>query len=131
MKKMPTLRKIKRAPLALVPPRPRAHPSCQPLGVVGIIVPWNYPLFLAISPLAAALAAGNRVMVKMSEFTPRTGELLAEPGDAKYFRRRGCQRWCSAMPRSAQISPGCPSTTCCSPARPRSATASCAWPRTT
>jgi coniferyl-aldehyde dehydrogenase len=49
----------------------------QPLGVVGIIVPWNYPLFLAISPMAAALAAGNRVMVKMSEFTPRTGELLA------------------------------------------------------
>jgi acyl-CoA reductase-like NAD-dependent aldehyde dehydrogenase len=41
-------------------------------------VPWNYPLFLAISPLAAALAAGNRVMLKMSEFTPRTGELLAE-----------------------------------------------------
>ncbi|WP_310449099.1 coniferyl aldehyde dehydrogenase [Sulfuritalea sp.] len=56
----------------------------QPLGVVGIIVPWNYPLFLAVSPLAAALAAGNRVMVKMSEFTPRTGELLAELA-AKYF----------------------------------------------
>jgi coniferyl-aldehyde dehydrogenase len=56
----------------------------QPLGVVGIIVPWNYPLFLAVSPLAAALAAGNRVMVKMSEFTPRTGELLAELV-ARYF----------------------------------------------
>jgi acyl-CoA reductase-like NAD-dependent aldehyde dehydrogenase len=55
----------------------RARILMQPLGVVGIIVPWNYPLFLAISPLAAALAAGNRVMVKMSEFTPRTGELLA------------------------------------------------------
>ncbi|WP_234494202.1 coniferyl aldehyde dehydrogenase [Vibrio maritimus] len=39
----------------------------QPLGVVGIIVPWNYPLFLAIGPMTAALAAGNRVMVKMSE----------------------------------------------------------------
>jgi coniferyl-aldehyde dehydrogenase len=49
----------------------------QPLGVVGIIVPWNYPLFLAVSPLAAALAAGNRAMIKMSEFTPRTGALLA------------------------------------------------------
>jgi coniferyl-aldehyde dehydrogenase len=56
----------------------RARVIPQPLGVVGIIVPWNYPLFLAISPLAAALAAGNRVMIKMSEFTPRTGELLAE-----------------------------------------------------
>jgi coniferyl-aldehyde dehydrogenase len=62
----------------------RARIINQPLGVVGIIVPWNYPLFLAISPLAAALAAGNRVMVKMSEFTPRTGELLAELV-AKYF----------------------------------------------
>jgi coniferyl-aldehyde dehydrogenase len=55
----------------------RAKIVMQPLGVVGIIVPWNYPLFLAISPMAAALAAGNRVMVKMSEFTPHTGELLA------------------------------------------------------
>jgi len=42
----------------------------QPLGLVGIIVPWNYPLYLAVGPLAAALAAGNRAMVKMSEFTP-------------------------------------------------------------
>lgn len=55
----------------------RAKIVPQPLGVVGIIVPWNYPLFLAVSPLAAALAAGNRAMVKMSEFTPRTGALLA------------------------------------------------------
>jgi coniferyl-aldehyde dehydrogenase len=50
----------------------------QPLGVVGIIVPWNYPILLAVSPLAAALAAGNRALVKMSEFTPRTGALFAE-----------------------------------------------------
>ena len=62
----------------------RAQIIPQPLGVVGIIVPWNYPLLLAVSPLAAALAAGNRVMVKMSEFTPRSGELLAELA-AKYF----------------------------------------------
>ncbi len=62
----------------------RARIINQPLGVVGIIVPWNYPLFLSISPLAAALAAGNRVMIKMSEFTPRTGELLAELA-ARYF----------------------------------------------
>ena len=48
----------------------------QPLGVVGIIVPWNYPLYLAIAPLAAALAAGNRAMVKLSEFTPAFSALL-------------------------------------------------------
>jgi coniferyl-aldehyde dehydrogenase len=48
----------------------------QPVGVVGIIVPWNYPLYLAIGPLIGALAAGNRVMIKMSEYTPAMGELL-------------------------------------------------------
>jgi len=50
----------------------------QPLGVVGIIVPWNYPLYLAIGPLIGALAAGNRVMLKLSEATPATGALLRE-----------------------------------------------------
>ncbi len=48
----------------------------QPLGVVGIIVPWNYPLYLCIGPLVAALAAGNRVMVKLSEFTPAFSTLM-------------------------------------------------------
>jgi coniferyl-aldehyde dehydrogenase len=51
-----------------VPARAQVLP--QPLGVVGVIVPWNYPLYLALGPMAAALAAGNRVMVKMSELTP-------------------------------------------------------------
>ncbi|WP_201191626.1 coniferyl aldehyde dehydrogenase [Pseudomonas fluorescens] len=50
----------------------------QPLGVVGVIVPWNYPLYLAIGPLVGALAAGNRVMLKLSESTPATGLLLKE-----------------------------------------------------
>ncbi|TFH76651.1 MULTISPECIES: coniferyl aldehyde dehydrogenase [Pseudomonas] len=50
----------------------------QPLGVVGVIVPWNYPLFLAMGPLTGALAAGNRVMLKLSESTPATGLLLKE-----------------------------------------------------
>lgn len=54
----------------------RARLLAQPLGVVGIVVPWNYPLFLAFGPLLAALAAGNRVMIKMSEYTPATGALL-------------------------------------------------------
>ncbi|ARU58573.1 MAG: coniferyl aldehyde dehydrogenase [Pseudomonadales bacterium] len=49
----------------------------QPLGVVGVIVPWNYPLYLAVGPLVAALAAGNRVMIKMSEYTPHTSTLFA------------------------------------------------------
>jgi len=50
----------------------------QPLGVIGVIVPWNYPLFLAIGPLIGALAAGNRVMLKLSESTPATGALLQQ-----------------------------------------------------
>lgn len=48
----------------------------QPLGVVGIISPWNYPAALALMPLATALAAGNRAMIKPSEFTPGTAELM-------------------------------------------------------
>lgn len=48
----------------------------QPLGVVGIVVPWNYPLQLAVLPLMTALAAGNRAMIKMSEFTPATNAVL-------------------------------------------------------
>ncbi len=54
----------------------RARVLYQPKGVVGIIAPWNYPFYLAIPPLASALAAGNRVMVKPSEYTPRTAELM-------------------------------------------------------
>ncbi|WP_342245061.1 coniferyl aldehyde dehydrogenase [Pseudomonas sp. OTU5201] len=50
----------------------------QPLGVVGVIVPWNYPLYLAIGPLVGALAAGNRVMIKMSESTPVTSQLVKD-----------------------------------------------------
>lgn len=56
----------------------------QPLGVAGIIVPWNYPLFLAVGPVTDALAAGNRVMVKMSEYTPAFSGLFAELV-ARYF----------------------------------------------
>ena len=50
----------------------------QPLGVVGIVSPWNYPVQLALSPLAGALAAGNRVMIKPSEISPRTSALLEQ-----------------------------------------------------
>ena len=48
----------------------------QPKGVVGVIVPWNFPIYLAVGPLIAALAAGNRVMIKMSEITPATNAAL-------------------------------------------------------
>lgn len=50
----------------------------QPKGVVLIISPWNYPISLSILPLVTALAAGNRVIVKPSEFTPKTSDLLAK-----------------------------------------------------
>ena len=48
-------------------------------GVVGIIAPWNYPVLLAMSPMAAALAAGNRVLLKPSEFVAANFRVLAEP----------------------------------------------------
>ncbi len=48
----------------------------QPKGVVGIVSPWNYPVYLALGPLITALAAGNRAMLKLSEFTPATTEVV-------------------------------------------------------
>ena len=48
----------------------------QPKGVVGVITPWNFPLYLSLGPLAMALAAGNRVMIKMPEVTPHTNAAL-------------------------------------------------------
>lgn len=49
----------------------------QPLGVIGIVSPWNYPLQLALAPAVAALAAGNRVLIKPSELTPAFSTVLA------------------------------------------------------
>ena len=69
-----------RTPIYLQPAR--AHIQRQPLGVVGVIAPWNYPVQLALAPVITALAAGNRVMLKPSELTPHTsaqlGILLAQ-----------------------------------------------------
>ena len=62
----------------------RAEVEPSPLGAVGIIGPWNFPLNLVVLPATAALAAGNRVMIKMSEITPRTAELLKTRA-ANYF----------------------------------------------
>jgi len=50
----------------------------QPLGVVGVIAPWNYPVQLALVPLASALAAGNRVLLKPSEITGQTAEVMTD-----------------------------------------------------
>ncbi|KND45986.1 coniferyl aldehyde dehydrogenase [Streptomyces stelliscabiei] len=49
----------------------------QPLGVVGVISPWNYPVNLSLMPVVTAIAAGNRVMLKPSKLTPATNEVLA------------------------------------------------------
>jgi coniferyl-aldehyde dehydrogenase len=48
----------------------------QPKGVVGVIAAWNFPVIESIGPMIAALAAGNRVMIKMSEFSPRCTEVV-------------------------------------------------------
>ena len=68
--------RMRRAPTALHyrPGYNRLLP--QPVGVVGVVSPWNYPLQLALGPAVGALAAGNRVMLKPSELTPRTAALL-------------------------------------------------------
>jgi coniferyl-aldehyde dehydrogenase len=50
----------------------------KPLGVVGIVAPWNYPVFLTLGPLVDVLAAGNRAMIKPSELTPATSALFAK-----------------------------------------------------
>ncbi|MEO3413113.1 coniferyl aldehyde dehydrogenase [Roseovarius sp. CAU 1744] len=64
------------APLTVMPARVEVR--YQPVGVVGIVVPWNFPFFLGLSPLVGALAAGNRVMIKTSEFAPASGALMKE-----------------------------------------------------
>ena len=69
-------------PLGLFGARAAVH--SQPKGVVGIISPWNFPVNLTFAPLAGVLAAGNRAMIKPSEFTEQTSALMAEL-IAKYY----------------------------------------------
>ncbi|WP_161569617.1 aldehyde dehydrogenase family protein [Veronia nyctiphanis] len=85
---LPSLRAIKHAkrhlkrwmkPLkgpSFLPSSSNVEIQYQPLGVIGIMVPWNFPISLSLVPLITALAAGNRVMIKASEQTPRTNEAL-------------------------------------------------------
>jgi coniferyl-aldehyde dehydrogenase len=62
----------------------RAEVIMQPLGVIGIISPWNYPVQLALVPLVGALAAGNRAILKPSELVPETSRLLARIIEATF-----------------------------------------------
>lgn len=64
----------RRVSLHFIPGQARVY--YQPVGVVGIVSPWNYPLSLAIMPLLSAIAAGNRAILKPSELTPATTDLL-------------------------------------------------------
>lgn len=67
-------RKVSPAPLWLL--GVRAWVDYQPKGVIGLISPWNFPFNLTFAPLAGILAAGNRAMIKPSEFTPRSSALM-------------------------------------------------------
>ena len=69
--------RTERRPVDLAFQPARAWIRYEPLGVVGIISPWNYPLLLSLAPLVDALAAGNRALLKPSELTPAFSELLA------------------------------------------------------
>lgn len=90
----------------------------EPLGVVGVITPWNFPMVIATWGIAPALAAGNAVLVKPAEWTPlttlRLGELAAEAGlepdllqvlpgrgavvGERFVTHPECARWCSPGP---------------------------------
>lgn len=72
----PEKRKVGPFPLNLLGAKARIE--FQPLGVVGVISPWNFPVNLTFTPLAGILAAGNRCMIKPSEYTPATSEVMAE-----------------------------------------------------
>src|SRR5258705_755929 len=88
----------------------------QPKGVVGVIVPWNFPIYLAVGPLIAALAAGNRVMIKMSEITPATnaeltrmlGEIFQEDEVAVVGAELADPNACTALPFNPIIFTGSP-----------------------
>jgi coniferyl-aldehyde dehydrogenase len=72
----PEKRRVGPFPLNLLGARARV--DYQPLGVVGVISPWNFPVNLTFTPLAGILAAGNRCMIKPSEYTPATSQVMAE-----------------------------------------------------
>ena len=88
------LRNSHRAP-GLLMANMKSHVEYQPLGVVGVIGPWNYPVFTPMGSIAYALAAGNAVVFKPSEYTPGVGQWLGEsfnkvaPGANVFFVATG------------------------------------------
>jgi coniferyl-aldehyde dehydrogenase len=90
-----------------------AYIQYQPKGVVGNIVPWNFPFDLSVGPMIEMLAAGNRVMVKPSEFTPASAALLRDMVSRAFD------------PSSRARSRSCPGITCSTPAARTSAARSC------
>ncbi|PVY56655.1 MULTISPECIES: coniferyl aldehyde dehydrogenase [unclassified Simplicispira] len=74
---LPRWMKRQKRPLDITQyPLASAFVQAQPLGVVGIVVPWNFPIAMVVQPMIGALAAGNRVMVKMSENSAHLAHLL-------------------------------------------------------
>ena len=104
----------------------KAHVQLQPKGVIGNIVPWNFPFDLSVGPMVDMLAAGNRVIVKPSEYTPACAALLAEmvaatfPADLVHVAWAG---WSSPAP-----SRPLPGTICCTPAARTWGARSCVRP---
>ncbi|MCP3699280.1 MAG: aldehyde dehydrogenase family protein, partial [Aliivibrio sp.] len=76
LKRLPKWLKVKKRHAGLLLSPSKVSVCYQPLGVVGVIVPWNFPIYLSIAPIVTAIAAGNRVMVKLSEYTPETNRVL-------------------------------------------------------
>ncbi|MEM1229069.1 MAG: coniferyl aldehyde dehydrogenase [Pseudomonadota bacterium] len=62
----------------------KARVDYQPLGVVGVISPWNFPVNLTFTPLAGILSAGNRCMIKPSEYTPETSAAMKEAIESEF-----------------------------------------------
>ncbi len=84
LRRTPRWMRARRTPVSALfwPARARLLP--QPLGVVGIVAPWNYPLHLSALPLVSAFAAGNRAMLKLSEYSPQFGACFAELARAAF-----------------------------------------------
>ena len=83
------------------------HVEYEPLGVIGVIGPWNYPIFTPMGSIAYALAAGNTVVFKPSEYTPGVGHWLGEsfnaiaPGADVFFVATGGPETGTALTKSA------------------------------
>ncbi len=92
------------------------HIEYQPLGVVGVISPWNYPVNLSLMPVVTAIAAGNRVMLKPSKYTPVTNALLTAM--TRSCTQRSRSPWSAVTAAPSHRSP---STTSSSPAAALSA----------